>query len=97
MEQIRFHLISSILKKYRKVCNKFSFTGFLYFDQKIGDLDRLGKGFLFNHEEILPTDWRKIKSSDLLKVYNSLKDKKFYFNKEVDGKFYKTRLKANVK
>lgn len=97
MEQLRFHLISSILKKYRKVCNKFSFTGFLYFDEKIGNLDRLGKGFLYNHDEILPIDWRKVSSPNLLRVYLSLKEKRFYFNKEVDGRFYKTRLKRNVK
>ncbi len=96
MEQIRFHLISSILKKYRRVCQKFNFNGFLYFDTNIGHLDRLGKGFLYKHEEILPVDWRLVKSGELFEIHELLKQKKFYFYKDVEGKLYKTRLKRNV-
>lgn len=78
------------------MCQKFNFNGFLHFDTNIGHLDRLGKGFLYKHEEILPIDWRLVKSGELFEIYDLLKQKKFYFYKDVEGKLYKTRLKRNA-
>jgi hypothetical protein len=78
------------------VCQKFDFNGFLHFDVQVSSIDRLGKGFLYKHEEILPIDWRLVKSSDLFEIQQILKQKKFYFYKDVEGKLYKTRIKRNA-
>lgn len=96
MNYIRLHLISQILKNYNENCKRFSHDGFFYFNDKVGNIDRLGKGFLYNEEEILNLDWRKIKDKELLIILKKIKNKEFYFYKQIEDRFYKTKPK-NVK
>jgi len=96
MNFIRMHLISQILKNYNENCKKFSHDGFLHFNSNVGKINRVGKGFLYNEEEVVFLDWRKIKDKELLYILKKLKNKEFFFYKNIDGKFYKTKPK-NVK
>jgi len=97
MNFIRIHLTSQILKNYNENCKRFSHNGFFYFNDSVGIINRIGKGFLYNREEVINLDWRKIRDEELLEVYKKMKNKEFFFFKELDGKFYKTRPKKNVK
>jgi hypothetical protein len=97
MNFIRIHLVSQILKNYVENCRKFSHDGFFYFNDKVGKINRVGKGFLYNEEEVLHLDWRKVKDKELLTILKKIKNKDFFFYKSIDGKFYKTRPKQNVK
>jgi hypothetical protein len=101
---IRTHLITMIFKKSsekRKIC-KVPEPSFLYFDEPIQTnhfkIDRFGKGSLFFKDQILPIDWNSVNGSYLLEAYQKIKTNQFHVLKEVDGRFYKTRLKGkNVK
>ena len=89
MNFIRTHLVSQILKNYNENCRKFSHDGFFYFNDKVGKINRVGKGFLY----VIHLDWRKVKDKELLTVFKKVKNKDFFFYKNIDGKFYKTRPK----
>ncbi len=93
MNFIRYNLISKILSKYRDNRDLYNHDNFFYFNNKIGNINRIGKGFLFNEEEVVPVDWKKIKGKDLVAILNEMKNKNFYFYKDINGKFYKTRPK----
>lgn len=96
MNFIKVHLISKIVKNYREIKTNFSHDGFFFFNTKVGDINRIGKGFLYKEDLIMPEDWRNIKGSDLLKILKRIEKKEFYFHKEINGRFYKTRPR-NVK
>jgi hypothetical protein len=93
MDFIRYNLISKILTKYRQDKSLYQHDGFFYFKNKVSKINRIGKGFLYFEEEVLPIDWKSIKGKDLVQVYNLYKDNDIFFYKEIDGKFYKTRPK----
>ncbi len=97
MNCIRIHLVSKILQKYKKICRRLSYDGFLYFDSPVGEIDRVGKGFLFKKDSILQTDWREVKDSELVDAFKSLKSNKVFFYQSIDNKVYKTRLKIDKK
>ena len=97
MDFIRYNLISKILTKYRDNRDLYKHNNFFYFNNKIGSINRIGKGFLYNEEEVMPIDWNEIKGKDLMIVLNEIKQKNFYFYKDINGKFYKTRPKKDVK
>lgn len=97
MDFIRYNLISKILSKFRDNRDLYKHDNFFYFNQNFGKINRIGRGFLFNEEEVVPLDWNKIKGKDLVSILNELKQKNFYFYKDINGKFYKTRPKRNVK
>jgi hypothetical protein len=93
MDFIKVHLISKIAKNYRKMKTHFSHDGFFFFNDKVGDINRIGRGLLYKEEVITPSDWRKIKGTDLIKILKQIEENKFYFHKEINGRFYKTRPK----
>jgi hypothetical protein len=97
MNCIRIHLTSKILQKYKKICKKLAYDGFLYFDSPVGEIDRVGKGFLFKKESILHTDWRDVKDIELIDAFKQLKNNKVFFYQTIDKKVYKTRLKIDKK
>ena len=97
MNFIKVHLISKIAKNYRQMRTSFSHDGFFFFNEKVSDINRIGKGLLYKEEVITPEDWRKIKGKDLIKILNQIKNREFYFHKEVNGRFYKTRPKNVTK
>lgn len=97
MDFIKVHLISKIAKNYRKMRTRFSHDGFFFFNDKVGDINRIGRGLLYKEEVITPEDWRKIKGTDLIKIIKQIEDNKFYFIKEINGRFYKTRPKNVTK
>ena len=93
MDSFKNILIFKILSKYRSMRETYAHQGFFYFESNISKIDRIGNGFLYNHEEIPPLDWRKLKGKELYKVYRELSNRNFYFYKNINGKFYKTRPK----
>ena len=97
MDFIRYNLISKILTKYREDKSLYEHDGFFYFKNKVNKINRIGKGFLYLEEQVLPLDWKSIKGKDLIQVYKSYKDNEIYFFKEINGKFYKTRPRKHVK
>jgi len=98
MDFIRYNLISKILTKYRENRNMYNHDNFFYFENNISKINRIGKGFLYNEEEIMPLEWQDIKGKELLEILKQMNQKNFFFYKNIDGKFYKTRpKKRNVK
>ena len=98
MNFIRYTLISKILTKYRQKRDFYVNEGFFYFDNKVRNIDRIGRGFLFNKDEIIQVDWHDIDSRDLLDIFRQLKNNEFYFYREIEGKILKFRpKKKNVK
>lgn len=72
---------------------KFSHDSFFFLDEKVNGINRIRKGLLYKEDNIIPEDWRKIKGTDLIKILKQIEDRSFYFHKEINGKFYKTRPK----
>lgn len=96
MNFIRMHLVSKILRNYSDNCRKFSHNGFFYFNDKVGKINRVGKGFLYHENQVLHLDWRKVEDKDLLTIFKKIKNNDFFFYKDIDGKFYKTKPKSNA-
>lgn len=100
---IRTHIITKIFEKSYKAreITNVPHNSFLYFDEMIRikngrinqNINRFGKGGLHGKNEILPLPWSAFSGSQLYKAHNYIKERKFYINKEIDGKFYKTRIK----
>jgi hypothetical protein len=91
MNFIKIHLISKISKNYREIRTHFSHDGFFFLNKDVNKINRIGKGMLYKEELIIPEDWRKIKGNDLLNILKQIKEKKFYFYKEINGKFHKIK------
>jgi hypothetical protein len=96
---IRIHLIKEI---FRYSDEKKKITGvpgnsFVYFDVPIDagfyKVDRFGKGNFYFKEQVLPLSWSSINGSLLLKALNELKKNNVFVLKQIDNKFYKTRVK----
>lgn len=97
MDFIRYNIISKILSNYRDNRNLYNHDSFFYFDSQVSKIDRIGKGFLYNKDEVMPVDWNNVTGKELVNVLQEMKRKNFYFFKNINGKFYKTRPKRNVK
>jgi hypothetical protein len=98
MNFLRYTIISKILTKYRSKREFYNHEGFLYFDTKVGNINRIGKGFLYCEEEIIHQNWDDIDSNELFQVLKLIKNNQFYFFKTIDGKTVKFRpKKKNVK
>ena len=97
MNFIRYNIISKILSKYRDNRDLYDHDSFFYFNSEINKIDRIGKGFLYNKDEVVPVDWNNVRGKDLLNILKEMKNKNFFFYKDINGKFYKTRPKRNVK
>jgi hypothetical protein len=41
----------------------------------------------------MPLEWQDIKGKELLEILKQMNQKNFFFYKNIDGKFYKTRPK----
>jgi len=94
MDFIKIHIISKIAKNYREIRTNFSHDGFFFFNEKVNGINRIGSGLLYKEEVITPEHWKNIKGGDLIKILNQIEEKKFYFHKEINGRFYKTRPKS---
>jgi hypothetical protein len=97
MNFIRYNLISKILSKYRDNRDYFLHEGFFYFDTKINNINRIGYGFLYKEDEIMPFQWQDISGKDLVKILKQFQKKNFYFFKEIEGKHQKIKPKKRVK
>lgn len=102
MNFIDHHLISKAIELYKfklKVLEKED--GFLYFDfpiqTNIYKIDRIGNGFVYFENQILPLDWNSISGKTLLSILNELKLNNVFIYREIDGRFFKTRLRRNAK
>jgi hypothetical protein len=75
-------------------------NSFVYFDEPIDagkyKIDRFGRGDFFFKEQIIPVSWNSIDGAILLKSLTKLKENRIFVLKQIDKKFYKTRVK-NVK
>lgn len=98
MNFIDHHLISKIIELYKfklKVLENES--NFLYFDfpikTNIYKIDRIGKGCVYFENQVLPLDWNSISGKTLLLIFNEIKNNNVYIYREIDGRFFKTRLR----
>lgn len=89
-------LIEREIENKRRVTKQ---TNFYYFEEPIKDgkrlINRVSRFNPFEKDEIIPCGWRVLSGSALVQIYDNLKNNKFFFYKEVDGKSYKARLKKN--
>jgi hypothetical protein len=100
---IRTHIITKIFEKSYKAreITQVPHTSFIYFDEMIRikngrinqNINRFGKGGLHGKNEITPLAWSTFSGKQLYTALNLIKERKFYINKEIDGRFFKTRIK----
>jgi len=101
---IRIHLIKEIFRYSDEKKKIIGVPGnsFVYFDEPIDagryKIDRFGKGNFYFKEQVLPVSWTSINGNILLSALNEVKKNKVFVLKQIDNKFYKTRVKnKNVK
>lgn len=100
------HLINQI-KKMVKEKSKILDSGnsWLYFDEKIKpkttksqmwfkELNRINTYNVYQTEGLLPVSWINIPGKDLIKIYQILKENKFYTYKNITGRSHKVRIKT---
>lgn len=102
MNFIDHHLISKIIELYKfKLKILEQENGFLYFDfpikTNIYKIDRIGNGFVYFENQILPLDWNSITGKTLLSILKQIKENNVYIYREIDGKIFKTRLRRDAK
>lgn len=92
------HLVKKIqeeVDKKKKILGS-TYT-FLYFDEVIVDpkkrINRVDKYNPYPLEEVLPLSWYFLSPKTLVKIYNNLKENKFYTYRSIDGKSHKIRIK----
>lgn len=97
MNFITNHLIGKIKAKIRISQEKLKCDNFIYLDEVItsntNKIDRVNAQYPFKKDVILGYNWYNLDAQALLKIYSLLKENKFYVNKQIEGKFYKIRLK----
>ncbi len=99
---IRIHLIKSIFEK-TDIVKKITAVpqgSFIYFDEPItttqSKIDRFGKGNFFFSDQVLPVSWTSVDGKILLSAFEEIKKNKVFVLKQVENRFYKTRVKKNV-
>ena len=99
---IRLHLIKSIFEKTDIIKKIVSVPqgSFIYFDEPITTtrykIDRFGKGNFFFSDQVLPVSWTSVDGKILLDALEEIKKNKVFVLKQIDNRFYKTRVKKNV-
>lgn len=103
---IRTHIITKIFEKAfsARAIADVPHNSFIYFDDiipiKNGDVNqnvnRFGKGGLHGKNQVIPLAWTLVSGKELYKSLMSINNRRFYILKEIEGQYYKTRIKLKV-
>lgn len=99
---IRLHLIKFVFEQTDKIKKIVGVpaNSFIYFDNPIKtthfQIDRFGKGSFFFKNQVLPIDWKSIDGKILIEAFKEIKQNKVFVLKQIDNRFYKTRVKKDV-
>lgn len=100
VSDIRHHLISRIVNDWLRKTTLLKHDGFLYFDSPpiIGgiEVDRVGRGFIYQSNNIAPLDWTIVPGRVLIKIISELDKNNVYIYKKFENSFFKVRLKNGV-
>jgi len=101
MKKINFisrHLINKIEELVLQKQKILKHTGFIYLEQPTiqnnRQINRISPRNCYFQNEILPESYFFIDGKSLLSIYNNLKSNKIFIYKEINGQFYKTRIKS---
>ena len=97
------HLIKKIreIVKYKRNILKAD-NNWLYFDEPIKpakssklfkEINRINIYNVYPKEGLLPVSWMHISGKEIIKIYEMVKENKFYTYKSIDGKSHKVRIK----
>ena len=98
---IQHQVISLIVNKWLKKGKLLNHSGFFYFDtppihNKI-EIDRIGRGFIFCRDETIPLHWENVSGKTLMHILSEINNNNIYIYKEFEKRFYKTRLRNDIK
>ena len=96
---IRIHLIKEIFRYTDEKKKIIGVPGnsFVYFDEPICagryKIDRFGKGNFYFTDQVLPVSWASINGAILLSALKEVKNNKVFVLKQIDNKYFRTRVK----
>lgn len=99
---IKKHLIEEVFRVYdtnRKIC-EVPANSYMFFDRGINpipnsqdSINRFGRGSFYFKEKVVPIPWGNLTGKLLIRLLNEMKENRFYFLKQSDDIFLKTRPK----
>lgn len=99
MNFITKHIISKIEDLVIQKQRVLKCDGFFYFDNDIKDpriiINRINRWNVFPKEQILPVSWYILEASTLLKIFDKIKNNKFYAYRTIDKIDYRVRIKKD--
>lgn len=94
---INRHIIKKIEEIIIECQKKLNHNSFIYLDNPTIDgkkiINRLNSKSCYQKNEILPESYNSLRGRTLLSIFNQLKINKVYIYKEINGRYYKTRIK----
>lgn len=101
MKKINFisrHLINKIEQLIIEKQTILNHKGFIYLDSPLIQgkkiINRLNCKNCYLKNEILPESYYSLDGQSLLSIYNTLKTNKVFIYREINGQYYKTRIKS---
>ena len=103
---IREHLKSEIIRMANDLRARLQTHSFVFLEDPIPTyrridekklllvyINRIGIEKLFLLEEIVPMEWSDVKNTQLMEIFNKLKDNKVFVYKDIQSKMMKCRVK----